>query len=198
MDLNELMRLSRKKGPFKGGYKNSPEDCGLLRDVLEASYASQDFPYYCGFEGHWKLLEEHADHDLIDRREGDNPLEIFLSCVESGFYPPPEVMIVVASCFHNYIVGGGKKDLSEVFFGKNKSFDISIDVPRLTKYLDFEVNWAKNKNSSESLQLVAENYIAYCSEAGNESEFDQNIDVESFLRGYRRWKKDRVSNKYFE
>ncbi|MDO6637264.1 hypothetical protein Q4540_13010 [Pseudoalteromonas carrageenovora] len=53
--------------------------------------------------------------------------------------------------------------------------------------MDFELKWVTDKK--ESLQVVAEQYLLECSEKNNNT-FGENTDVESFLRGYRRWKND--------
>ncbi|MEI8612417.1 hypothetical protein P4S54_01345 [Shewanella sp. PP-He15 brown] len=70
-----------------------------------------------------------------------------------------------------------------------------MDVKKITKYMDFELKWVKGK--SDSLQIVAEQYLLKCSESNNDI-FNETIDVESFLRGYRRWKSDLETQKYFK
>ena len=59
--------------------------------------------------------------------------------------------------------------------------------------MDFELKWVVDKK--ESLQAVAERYLLEYSEKDNNS-FGENTDVESFLRGYRRWKEDLKKQKY--
>ena len=60
--------------------------------------------------------------------------------------------------------------------------------------MDFELKWVIDKK--ESLQDVAEQYLLECSEKNNNT-FGENTDVESFLRGYRRWKNDSKKQKYY-
>ncbi len=142
------------------------------------------------------ILKQYSSHNVIERKQIEsNPLDNFVRCIESGFYPPPELLIVIASCFRAHIISGGKTNLLEEFFGKDKQFKHSIDVPKITKYMDFELKWVKGK--SESLSTVAEQYLLQCSD-NNDDSFDESIDVESFLRSYRRWKNDLKTQKYFE
>ena len=68
-----------------------------------------------------------------------------------------------------------------------------MNVSKITKYMDFELKWVIDKK--ESLQAVAERYLLEYSEKDNNS-FGENTDVESFLRGYRRWKEDLKKQKY--
>ena len=67
-------------------------------------------------------------------------------------------------------------------------------MSKITKYMDFELKWVIDKK--ESLQAVAERYLLEYSEKDNNS-FGENTDVESFLRGYRRWKEDLKKQKYY-
>lgn len=91
------------------------------------------------------------------------------------------------------MISGGKTNLSEDFFGKNNQFEHCINVSKITKYMDFELKWVTDKK--ESLKVVAEQYLLECSEKNNNT-FGENTDVESFLRGYRRWKEDLKKQKY--
>jgi hypothetical protein len=194
MNVDELNELVKGKAIFSGAYKNTPEDVAEVRAILKASFEHKEFPYYSEFEQSWNLLEQSSNHDIIEREQiHSKPLDFFLWCVESGFYPPPELLIVIASCFRAHIISGGKTDLSEVFFGKDKQYEHSFDVPKFMKYMDFKVKWVKEK--SGSLQVVAEQYLLHCTE-NNDDVFNDSIDVESFLRGYRRWKNDLKTHKY--
>ena len=196
MNIDELTELVKGKGLFKGAYKNTPEDVAEVREILKASYKHDEFPYYSGFEHSWNILKQYSSHNVIEREQIEsNPLDNFVRCIESGFYPPPELLIVIASCFRTHIISGGKTNLSEEFFGKDEQFEHSINVPKITKYMDFELKWVKGK--SESLQAIAEQYLLQCSD-NNDDSFDEGIDVESFLRSYRRWKKDLKTQKYFK
>ncbi|KZK71331.1 hypothetical protein A1L58_10935 [Shewanella baltica] len=196
MNIDELKKLVKGKAIFKGAYENTPEDVAEVREILKSSVEHDEFPYYSGFEHNWNLLEEFSSHDNIEREQmQSNPLIHFLWCIESGFYPPPELLIVIASCFRAHIISGGRTNLSEVFFGKDKQYEYSLDVKKITKYMDFELKWVKGK--SDSLQIVAEQYLLKCSESNNDI-FNETIDVESFLRGYRRWKSDLETQKYFK
>ncbi|MBB1402416.1 hypothetical protein [Pseudoalteromonas sp. SG45-1] len=195
MDIDELTELVQGKCFFAGAYKNTLEDVVEVREILKASYKHNEFPYYSEFEHSWNMLRENSSHNVIEREQIDsNPLNSFLHLIESGFYPPPELLIVVASCFRAHMISGGKTNLSEDFFGKDKQFDHCINVSKITKYTDFEFKWVIDKK--ESLQAVAEKYLLECSEKNNNT-FGENTDVESFLRGYRRWKKDLTKQKYY-
>lgn len=187
--------VSSRESFFSGAYKNTLEDVVEVREILKASYKHNEFPYYSEFEHSWNILRESSSHNVIEREQVEsNPLNSFLYLIESGLYPPPELLIVVASCFRAHMISGGKTNLSEDFFGKDKQFDHCINVSKITKYMDFELKWVIDKK--ESLQDVAEQYLLECSEKNNNT-FGENTDVESFLRGYRRWKNDSKKQKYY-
>lgn len=196
MDISELEKAIKSLCFLKGSLKNSSIDANNLRGILKSSLKNDQYGYYSGFESHWELLCELSHHDILVRERKDlNPLETFLYFVDSGFYPPPEVLMIVADCFNRYISSGGKTDLNKAFFENYQKKKLLVDVDKFKKYWEFHSNWVPNK--SGSLQCVAEKYLLSKIEA-TDSEFKESIDVESFLRGYRRWKKDMNDGKYIQ
>ena len=133
MDIDELTELVQGKAFFAGAYKNTLKDVVEVREILKASYKHNEFPYYSEFERSWNMLRENSSHNVIEREQVEsNPLNSFLYLIESGLYPPPELLIVVASCFRAHMISGGKTDLSEDFFGKDKPFDHCINAVSYT------------------------------------------------------------------
>jgi len=124
-------------------------------------------------------------------------------------YPPIEVLVTIADAFDIYMAAGGALTLEDVFFGPAKkgvgnyaARKAKDDVYRnFHMYLSLEKLEAKHrKEMLKDLESIATEYIAYgenpigkkflniepdyiAPDCGN------NPDPESFLRGYRRWKK---------
>ena len=111
-------------------------------------YLNFHFESYSEFEHSWNMLRENSSHNIIEREQVEsNPLNSFLYLIESGLYPPPELLIVIASCFRAHMISGGKTNLSEDFFGKDKQFDHCMNVSKITKYMDFELTHPEQANT---------------------------------------------------
>lgn len=97
---------------------NSNEKVNAYRDKLKASYVHDDYPVMVGLEHAWRLLER--DYEVINREEhpSNNPISSFEYYLDLGFYPPPEIMMVLGDALRLYFSGGGKFSLDEVLFGE--------------------------------------------------------------------------------
>ena len=143
----------------------------------------------------WEELNEFYG-EIFERFDGEanfqSPVEEFIYRISSGFYPRPELMVAVASCFERYFSKEGKIELEEAFFGKNTKrignySALSSSHPDL-KLLERKLRGSRSpyskKNGIKALTLneAAELVI-------NELKLD--IDPESLLRKYRRYRDEK-------
>ena len=73
-------------------------------------------------EAEYKLLDDFAPFTRDSQYFEKHPtaLSEFMSAVQLGMYPRPEVMLALNDCFQFYYESAGKVDLEQVFFGKLK------------------------------------------------------------------------------
>jgi hypothetical protein len=117
-------------------------------------------------------------------QEFDNPMQCFHSYVAVGLRPPAEVLICMERCIGDYIRGGGKISLDNAFFGKEHvatrsyaklNHDNSLD----SKYAFFDA--IKDLSARKSIEGKAEEFLS--------AHLDDSLsDVQSFLKGFNRWK----------
>lgn len=155
-------------------------------------------------EDQWESIKYHD----LDREEyytlADSPLEILHYCIADDFltYPPPEILWVIARQFRWYMENEGDVTLEEAFFGKpikGKGVYSKRAADTKTKlYKAFHLKIKVNPDASQP-QLL-EKFCdtpainlkpskETCSQIYFENQKNE-IDQDSFLRGYRRWKKD--------
>ena len=117
---------------------------------------------------------------------GNTAIETFNFNLEFGYYPPPEILLCIAEGFDRYLHAGGKLSLDEAFFGEKHKQRVSFAKfkSQLKTYGFFDVEVQLNDEANFSVEKLAERYISTLSMPEN-----QKPDVESYLRGYRRWKK---------
>lgn len=155
-------------------------------------------------EGQWQTAEYHS----LEREKyydlADSPLEILAFCIASDFqtYPPPEILQVIAHQFNRYMVAGGELTLEEAFFGSQKRRGSYANRKKKENllYSQFHLiaNIAEYKNMSqhEILEDVLENPDSkndFISRKAFIEEYKaSDPDYDTFLKGYRRWKKART------
>jgi hypothetical protein len=140
----------------------------------------------------WERLNELYD-GIFDRVEDGHsfklPIDELIYQVSSGFYPRPELLVAVVSCFERYFSNKGEIELEEAFFVKSTKrignySALQSSHPDL-KLLESIVRRSKSPFSQKkgirplTLNEAAEQVI-------NELKLD--IDPESLLRKYRRYK----------
>jgi hypothetical protein len=112
------------------------------------------------------------------------PIEALTTYLDMGTYPPPEILMAVADCFNLYYQLYGELELEEAFFGKPKrrsgNFAARRSWDRLCRFFHSRVEVDRDLGKNTALVALAEEFI-------HESE-NADIDVEAFLRRYRRWK----------
>jgi hypothetical protein len=204
-DIQEGMKalLNPLNERFCNENHNSNETVENLRELLELAYKYEEYPYYEELERSWRSMGQHSE--LIERGEhpGSDPLSSFASYLEFGLIPPPEILLVLRDCISYYFLKGGDISLDEAFFGRpyKKRTSLSYVNSKSEQFLFFHSMYVKcdrvpfNVNlAGLSLEKRAEKYIESMRPPNDpdfpfsgESEEDQ-IDVDTFLRNYRRWR----------
>ncbi len=157
-------------------------------------------------EEQWKSISYHE----LSRKEYYNlknsPLEILQFCIADDFltYPPPEILWVISMQFQRYMESQGHITLEEAFFGKpikgKGCYAKRIADKYNQLYQAFHRKLRVNPEysqahllerfcttpSSDALSLPTKDT---CMEIFNENQVNE-IDIDSFLRGYRRWKEN--------
>lgn len=186
MTLEELTQLINVDLRDLALNPNTVEYASLYKEATKAACELDDYPVLAGLESIWKSIEE--DFPLLgverERSNYETPLSYFMFNVDTGFYPPPEIMLSLLHCFQLYYAHGGEKSLDEIFFGrphKKKSSDAFLDFTD-KKYAVFHYFYeSASRFKGKSMPEKAEEYLK-CSPFKNE-----HIDPDSFLRGYHRY-----------
>lgn len=182
---------------------NSNENVDAYREKLKASYVHDDYPVMVGLEHAWRLLEK--DYAVINREDhpSNNPVSSFEYYLDLGFYPPPEIMMVLGDALRLYFAGAGQFSLDEVLFGDKHKKTSSFAYKKYKKFkyqfFDTHVNFSRRKEdgSNQSLEAVMLKVLEETNSVTMAMlRFDPEVDIDAFLRGYRRWKQDIKEGKY--
>jgi hypothetical protein len=189
-------------------YYNSWEYVSELKESLLSSDHMASI-----MEDTWQVIEQYQGSDeeavntpdalkMIEKCDeivSVTPLDTFMGFLAMGRYPPPEILLAIEKCFRSYFEQAGKLELEDVFFSKprkqrlgNNSAQASRDLIYEAFALRFElemIRWRTNKENfgerkagqRPTLSRVAEDFL--------EAKETVRLDVDSFLRGYQRWKK---------
>ena len=189
-------------------YKNYWDEVRNWRVKLTDEGVS-NYPVQESLETSWNILScslytvnyKGKPHQLLsredDERTAGTPLDAFNFYIDSGFYPPPEILLWLYDCFSYYLGAKGKVSLEHIFFGRetpsvgNESARRAADeVYRLfSAMVMFEKMGAEKNNQTARTQLqLAEHFLA-----GNYTfaeiaipEKLRGTDPETFLRNWRR------------
>ena len=128
----------------------------------------------------WTKLEPDFGPFNREVSVADNPISAFSYYVEMGKYPPPEIMIDIMVGFNTYLESKGDISLDQAFLGitHSKYKSLTFTQQSALKYAEFDrfVYGAQFK----SLDEAAEWFL---------SDMSDEIDQDSYLRDYRRWKR---------
>jgi hypothetical protein len=126
--------------------------------------------------------------DLIDYDGENTPIELFVDMISEGLYPPPEFLMLISYILDMYFINEGDVELEEVFFGHRRKNTGNFAGRKANKrkyekrYEKFEETYLEVKEILDfdfSLAAFAEFYFK-----------GEEVDVETFLRGRRRWKNE--------
>ena len=160
-----------------------------------------------------------AKYDYIEREdeyytdEFENALDALKNSIEDiCSYPPPEILLVINDQYNHYLENGGSVSLEEAFFGNPKGR--GAYAARRSKHSDslyaafFKAHklYKSQASQGEFLSFIAsrkhlgtllDGMLVDGKEVISNPLYGitkrEDFDLESFLRGYRRWKKRRVS-----
>ena len=145
----------------------------------------ENYPVLEALEQSWNILESEYNcdvPDLVDRNNlgSDTSIATFMYMVDTGFYPPPEVMLSILDCLNFYEDMNGKVSLEEVFFGKTqKGVGNYAARKKRSKYMRFLHFWLQTDINNKSQWEIAEDVIDH---------FNLDDEPDSLLRQYRRFK----------
>ena len=185
---------------------------------LRAEKSSTD-SVISGMEHIWKLIEQKQNHfkfdldspgssDLLakcDEIVSVTPLDSFLASLHFGRYPSPEVLLAIARCFQLYFEGAGRVELEDVFFKNPRKQRVGNNAAQKNSELRYEsfalyfelqqTLWSENEKKSDKASMNLKPTLGKTAEDFLNRRPGQNLDVESFLRGYQRWKKGVTATK---
>lgn len=149
------------------------------------------------FNDQWKMNE---DSFPLDQRKNppfaDNTLVDAFDCYLSlGVIPPPEILLALNEAFQTYFSAKGSLQIEDVLFGKPKRGVGNYAVRRSAEigaglYGNFSI-FKNIEAKDETLTQAAESFLKRENTIHKTIGIHFEIDVDTFLRGYRRWKKDR-------
>lgn len=181
-----------------------------IREELQTDTAN--YPWREAAEELWKGVSYAQMDDELqisrDDRRADSPLEALCSGLEIPRYPPIEVLVSIKEAFYTYLSAEGKLSLEDVFFGPHKKGvgNYSARMAKVNSYKRFHFYVGFGDFTADKAELEAHRNLSLESKAIEflahkrmspaiaknckvEPDYDNIPDPESYLRGYRRWKK---------
>tara|TARA_R110001583_G_C5653815_1_gene408998 strand:+ start:1393 stop:1968 length:576 start_codon:yes stop_codon:yes gene_type:complete len=155
-----------------------------VAELRERQRDCDDYPVLSGLEGAWAEIE-HL-YEGLELRDGDpekiadSPVDALCYMIESGFYPPPELLLALADCFRLYESGDGVVELEEAFYGprKNRVGNHAARRKKLLNHMGLGLDILASRIKDQPLIKAAEEHI---------TNHSLDIDPESLLRSYRRF-----------
>ncbi|MFQ3246469.1 MAG: hypothetical protein ACI9SP_003121 [Arenicella sp.] len=198
IDMDEYLRLA--------DLDDSPREWRATAKEYRAKFEKRLSDEVMGgiIESQWQELNYHS----MDREgyyENENsPLDVLAQCMGDRLitYPPPEILELITNQFRYYLFHGGKISLEEAFFGSSSGR--GNYAKRVLSENHLYVRFHRLMESerfgqlpqTEVLELIStkENSLSNKGFLNQTNEFyDLNqrgeLENDSFLRGYRRWKK---------
>jgi len=120
-------QVTKKQVPHKGNsllgksvnLRNTDSVLKEKREILLQEDQSGLDSKYSQLESTWKHISSEPEYERYWLTTADNhPVDDLLSMINSGVYPPPEHLLVLAECFNHYFSKKGETDLEDVFFGR--------------------------------------------------------------------------------
>lgn len=197
--LKSLVKIYREG---EDGLKpNSWEWVEAIREEIQTD--THNYPWREASEELWEAVTQFQNDEEIgftrEEEGGLTPVEALIHYMEVPRYPPIEVLSTIAEAFAIYLRAEGKLSLEDVFFGDLKR-SVGNHSARKAKYEVFQrfelhnqiklVETYRKNGIAPTLEKLAEEFINNGKEVlhiGDMCETEEE-DVESFLRGYRRWK----------
>lgn len=182
----------------------------IRREILTDT---DNYPWRSACEELWESVSDFQDDKYLnikrDDVSGNHPIECLNYWLEIPRYPPLEVLLAISEAFDIYMAAGGALTLEDVFFGPTKKGvgNYSARKSREDTYKNFHMYISldnlESKHKGEKprdLESLATDYLMYgknpmiAKALKMEPNYDCKQDPESFLRAYRRWKKEAKNN----
>jgi hypothetical protein len=168
-DVDRNERVSQLRNELKGALLQSIEDD-------EGNY---DFAYY-HLERTWQRISpEHSRDDRHDKVTYE-PIDALFSYIRSGYYPPPELLLLLQERFDVYMAGEGELSLEEVFFGPPHRNAGNFAARSGKETSGFAFKLIEGRSQGLSQIEAAEKYI---------EENNLHVEPESLVRSESRRKK---------
>lgn len=204
LSMSELKKAVESSTRYTLGV-NTNENVAYHRKNLKSAYVLEDFPVMKGLEEAWRVLEKHYEGVINrERQVAEDPISALKFYLEMGFYPPPEILLLLLDALQMYFGSKGEFSLDEILFGEKykktssqsykkhkeyryKFFEMSLKLSPLTEKAELE-----GKSVEARMLKILENTPPATLEYFG---FDPDIEIDTFMRGYRRWKKDNKDKK---
>tara|TARA_B110000503_G_C7065285_1_gene378464 strand:+ start:182 stop:826 length:645 start_codon:yes stop_codon:yes gene_type:complete len=179
----------------------------MWREMLQSAGNFKAFQQLSDLESAWQTL---TDRHEVASRDGLRSHLIFrlIRDLDAGRYPPPEILLVISNLFKYYVRQAGNISLDEAFFGRHhtksksiayisKDWEIYSRFDRMIEDTDRHHDWEVEsdmypfREPKWSLEQSAEAFLIHI----YQNEVTVMPDVDSFLRGFRRWKNEHISPK---
>ena len=204
--ISEL--LNRDKLPNDYGYKD-----------LDTAIKTIDLDSFEQLNKQWQELknERHIPPPYEVPNYYSNPIETFLSYVNYGQYPPPELLIMLSKAFELYYLAKGDISLEQAFFGnpKQRKGTGAEQADKDNLFKEFHriviqeraiANLSGKKFSIERLikDIMARNREEQKAAKKKEGEKPKDYwffptqyhenNIDSLLKAYQRWRKKNTYN----
>lgn len=175
---------------------------------------TENYPWRSACEELWKFVSDFQNDMTLNvernEKSGNYPIESLSNWLEIPRYPPIEVLAAISEAFDIYMLAGGDLSLEDVFFGPTKkgvgnySARKAREEPYRMFHMYLSMDRLKSNHKGEKPRDLENFATEYLASRGSyfaaqvleiEPDYDNAKDPESFLRGYRRWKKDVASKK---
>ena len=179
----------------------------MWRDILRSASNFDAFHQLNRLENAWQSLASDQGERPRDDL-GSHLIFRLINDIDSGDYPPPEILLVISNLFKYYVKQEGNISLDEAFFGRRHAKSKSIAhlskgwddhkifnsmLEDTTRHFEWEPEWDMYpfREPHWSLEECAEAFLTH----RYRNNHPTTPDVDSFLRAFRRWKKANSTSK---
>lgn len=155
------------------------------------------------YQEYWRESVREVDADVVRYTSVYSPLGAFISTEEDFVRSPPECVLCLLECFAAYRQAKGKLELENIFFGKPSTrFKNHSDELRSKQiYRDFHTFhqlWSalnkqgkmkdRKRKGKWTLEETYHDFFINFFGLGRHPAHDEPKDMDTFLRGYQRYK----------
>jgi hypothetical protein len=173
-------------------------------------------------EDDWQLITQSAAMNLKldepldpkdplgmrdDEKTSSTPLNAFRYFLDIGLFPPPEILLAIAECFERYFQAEGQLELEEVFFARPRKKRIGNNSAQEARYRLYKAfcfsHSLEHLEKSHQLKKTGDDTVAESHQVALEPTAEKflrergllDLEVDSFLRGFYRWRQEFKSDK---